>query len=508
MNKKHWLIAGLSLAMAASIGIGISACGGDKDPETPPTPEHTHAYTEWEHDDDQHWKVCPDDGELDPAGKSDHNFVDGVCTDCKVSLADAYSIWLGPAAGKTLASYPDLQELGHQRTTVYPDGTSEIFIVDTEEDAAKTNPKLTLEPSSNIFSVIVYAEPDNYVSFSRFSKEGDPNFHLHFHLMREISSVYFSEAGVYKISWEFGAAKATRTKIEGHEHTYTDDTDEACDVCHFMRHVHKYTQQLFDADQHWSVCPDDGTLSPEGKVNHTFDPETGTCECGAQTKEVCKHEHVTFDYTPDTLPEAAAEGGTLQSICDSCKSPVEVTYNMGMEPPTRTNLKTVPALEGDENAFVRFPAGTVDFYFKFKLDKAGTYEISLQYFSLSSKLAAAIERAINMGFSSVDIGRDPETFVLNTSSFWSSGKFPEEHAFHSLAEGCTVDNDALRITITIGEEDVAEGALYLFFSYHVIPWWSEADAPYGIFITNDYTAPAATSSVAPQEVAILPGKND
>ena len=76
MNKKNWLIAGLSLAMVASLGVGISACGGDKDPDTP---EHTHEYTEWEHSDTQHWMVCPNDGDIWAQGKQAHDFSSGDC---------------------------------------------------------------------------------------------------------------------------------------------------------------------------------------------------------------------------------------------------------------------------------------------------------------------------------------------------------------------------------------------------------------------------------------------
>ena len=76
MNKKSWLIVGLSLAMAATLGVGISACGGGKDPDTP---EHTHEYTKWQHNDTQHWMVCPDDDAIWAQGKVDHTFKDGEC---------------------------------------------------------------------------------------------------------------------------------------------------------------------------------------------------------------------------------------------------------------------------------------------------------------------------------------------------------------------------------------------------------------------------------------------
>ncbi len=84
MNKKSWLIVGLSLAMAASIGVGISACGGDKDPDTPPTPtEHTHTYDAWDYNDTQHWKYCDEHGtdksNIDETTKANHEFKDGKC---------------------------------------------------------------------------------------------------------------------------------------------------------------------------------------------------------------------------------------------------------------------------------------------------------------------------------------------------------------------------------------------------------------------------------------------
>ncbi len=87
MNKKNWLIAGLSLVMAASLGVGISACGDEKNPAPPP---HTHAYTEWQHTETEHWKICPDDGAVDPAGKSAHNFVDGNC-ECGVQEEEEHT---------------------------------------------------------------------------------------------------------------------------------------------------------------------------------------------------------------------------------------------------------------------------------------------------------------------------------------------------------------------------------------------------------------------------------
>ncbi len=75
MNKKSWLIVGLSLAMAASIGVGISACGGEK--------EHKHTYDAWDFNATQHWKYCDEHGSdknnIDETTKANHDFKDGKC---------------------------------------------------------------------------------------------------------------------------------------------------------------------------------------------------------------------------------------------------------------------------------------------------------------------------------------------------------------------------------------------------------------------------------------------
>ncbi len=92
MNKKSWLIAGLSLVMAASIGVGISACGGEKEPDTPPTPtEHTHTYDAWDYNETQHWKYCDEHGtdksNIDETTREGHIFTNGTC-ECGMKEAD------------------------------------------------------------------------------------------------------------------------------------------------------------------------------------------------------------------------------------------------------------------------------------------------------------------------------------------------------------------------------------------------------------------------------------
>lgn len=68
MNKKtKWAIPFAVLALTCGIAAG---CGGG----------HKHSYTEWAHNETQHWKECPDDHEKDEGTLADHVFDDdGVC---------------------------------------------------------------------------------------------------------------------------------------------------------------------------------------------------------------------------------------------------------------------------------------------------------------------------------------------------------------------------------------------------------------------------------------------
>lgn len=66
MNKKF------KMAILFALSCGVAAgCNT--------TNEHTHSYTQWAHDDNQHWKVCPDDNAVDESSKEDHLFVAGEC---------------------------------------------------------------------------------------------------------------------------------------------------------------------------------------------------------------------------------------------------------------------------------------------------------------------------------------------------------------------------------------------------------------------------------------------
>ncbi len=66
------LIPLMVLVIICILGAGVlTAC--DKDPV------HTHSYTEWNHNDTEHWKECPEDHAIDETTRANHEFVVGEC---------------------------------------------------------------------------------------------------------------------------------------------------------------------------------------------------------------------------------------------------------------------------------------------------------------------------------------------------------------------------------------------------------------------------------------------
>jgi len=79
-NKKlKWAIPLAIVALGGS-SMALTACKKNKDNGNEEPPAHVHEYTEWVNTDpDEHWKICPDDGEIDESTREEHNFVDGEC---------------------------------------------------------------------------------------------------------------------------------------------------------------------------------------------------------------------------------------------------------------------------------------------------------------------------------------------------------------------------------------------------------------------------------------------
>ncbi len=77
--KKRRLIPFAALALTCGLMSGVFAGCTDGGETPPPTPEHQHAYTQWGKDEDEHWKVCPDDGAIDESSRGQHVYIDGEC---------------------------------------------------------------------------------------------------------------------------------------------------------------------------------------------------------------------------------------------------------------------------------------------------------------------------------------------------------------------------------------------------------------------------------------------
>ena len=77
--KKRRLIPFAALALTCGLMAGVFAgCNGGGETPPPPT-EHQHAYTQWDSNGEEHWKVCPDDGAIDESSRGQHTYVDGEC---------------------------------------------------------------------------------------------------------------------------------------------------------------------------------------------------------------------------------------------------------------------------------------------------------------------------------------------------------------------------------------------------------------------------------------------
>ena len=77
--KKRRLMPFAALALTCGLMAGVFAgCNGGGETPPPPT-EHQHAYTQWDSNGEEHWKVCPEDGAIDESSRGQHVYIDGEC---------------------------------------------------------------------------------------------------------------------------------------------------------------------------------------------------------------------------------------------------------------------------------------------------------------------------------------------------------------------------------------------------------------------------------------------
>ncbi len=364
----------------------------------------------------------------------------------------------------------------------------------------------------------------------------------------------YKAPGDYKISWKSGDLDVTFTKLEHthvfdrqtkddtqhwnvcwlddtpdeesrESHKYDDDDDAKCDVCGYTRHIHKYTKQNRDATQHWMECPDDGEISPEGKQNHVYDQEGDKCICGAEKgAENCKHDgKILFEYyTADSVPAGVADGGTITGKCEKCGNPVEVSYDKYVEYQSWWNAVGYDSGEGVGPIVVIENNKT--YYGKRTLAN----KESFMFIGYEVKAAGTLTLTVDIVFNNAD--GDPIDFLYINALFPSKIAFDADSIqAKSERKGAVVwegkysthaNNTALvtkwkeqivfdealgtekvpfhSMTLTFTEEDIGT---YLYMD---IVGSSTTPQTGAATLLHVNFSPAVTSSVAPQEVAMLP----
>ena len=134
MNKKiKWAIPITVLSLTCGVTAGMLAGCGNDDPGA----EHTHSYTQWGHDDDGHWKYCPDDNAIDEASREDHIFVAGEC-ECGATKTPVAEKKYGTVTGQV-----KLHKMGGYDTDYAG------LTVDMDDDSVE----ITVNSSSGAFTV-------------------------------------------------------------------------------------------------------------------------------------------------------------------------------------------------------------------------------------------------------------------------------------------------------------------------------------------------------------------
>lgn len=165
MKKSHKIVAALAaitLLPCATAGM-LTACNNT--PE-----EHTHSYTKWDFDDDEHWKVCPDDNAVDESSKAEHDFdSDGKC-ECGATETYVYGTVTGKVKLHKNNAYEKAEgvtaDLGDDDVnitgSVGADGVYSFTITDVK---VKHDYTLTVSKAGyTSYSTNIYLEEENEVA--------------------------------------------------------------------------------------------------------------------------------------------------------------------------------------------------------------------------------------------------------------------------------------------------------------------------------------------------------
>ncbi len=506
MNTKKWLALGLSVALAATAA--LAACA-PTEPNTPdegdnPSTPHTHTYTKWDYSDTEHWKVCPDDGELDVSSRAPHK-VNKATHTCECGYQEphdhTYTQWAHDANQHWKVCPDDKAidettradhsfdgenkcECGYQKPEVYLTGniaskpasglpeTWKKLGKDVTEEVRKNCIRMELGEDGETYETeILLSSHDHIRIYNTATGNSYPN------TMDSINGARVEEDNGYIVSWKPGDSEPT-----------------------FRVHDHDFTAYGKDENQHWKICSLDGTAEPDAeKQDHDF--TNGDCVCGQKAPEGCQHEN-GFAFAYETLPECNAEGGTLQKTCPDCSATEDVHYDkgLGVEFYETTGPKTVLTSAG--TYYLRGVDG-----FRFETTQAGTYTIRF-----AGKLRPAMDDVHLYGF---HIGSSYSPAIHNTLSAIAGGQTGSKYDAQISAYNVVIDGyqsgahkQFNSLTFTVKDTDVADSkqvCLQIEFKVSNLTTSRQTD---GYLITIECPAPAAASSPAPAEVALVPERKD
>ncbi len=508
MNTKKWLTLGLSVALAATAA--LAACA-PTEPNTPdegdnPSTPHVHTYTKWDYSDTEHWRVCPDDGEIDVSTRAkhsfdrvthvciscgyeephthsytawrydilqhwkvcpddkaidestrgSHNYVEGVCEDCGRKEPEMYVYGVGREAFGNVGHWPTVSDIR---------GKKDQWVKMELGDDGKYTADVYLTPDA-LFAV------GDAVSLVRYPAAGDPD----------------ATTGALQVETA---------------NTYTVTFDPADGSVTFAVHAHTYVWK-YDADSHWKVCSTkDQAVDESSRGTHSYDSDTHACVCGAVETVSCDHSKgYSFNYTE--LPECNAEGGTLQKTCPDCSDTQDVHYDKGFGTGL-SNTVSPSSLTVLTNAGTYYLRGANGF--KFETTTAGTYT-----FRFAGKLIPAMQDVKLDGFY---IGDTYPMAMIPPLVAIAAGKDGTLYAAQIAAYGVQIDGyesgqnkQFNSLTFTVKDTDVADGkkvcVQVIFYISNNLSGSAQTD---GYLITVECPAPAAAAS-APAEVALIPDRKN
>lgn len=327
-NTKKALLVAPVACLALSLGIA-SACAG-----------HTHEYTEWDHDDYQHWQICQDCPDEAISEKKDHNYVDGSC-EC--------------GAKKTSIT------LDHEGATLNVAGKSEVCFTE-----AMGTYKFTVEVNAGNSFTFKFGE-------ETFTVDSD---HKTF--------VYNVKNGAQVTLYKPDATedKDKKSTSSGVEFTLTPaagNTQTQAQVS-----VARLSQSIYEGDTELSV-PQSVTdvLFVHAGMHHFIfalekDTDAYTVEFNGNTYEVDK-DHLTFDVNISANNLSNANSNDFMPFVITPKANASDTLNLFFYK-EKTNVKSF------DGEFVLGTASTEKYYEIFKLkngayeakipvEQAGTYEV-------------------------------------------------------------------------------------------------------------------------------------